>query len=170
MSNRQLAVESGRARRRNLLVALVVGIMLPALAFAQPITRQAKSALYFVLGEQMLFVTVVEVGNTREPSYVSIRVLDAADNVRASVTNKVLGPGNPVRLRVPAAAGSAQQLRAVVSATASSDLELHALIVSMEVFNPGLTSTTPLPPCTLAMQEPSEPGAEPNCPGWDLPR
>jgi hypothetical protein len=154
-----------------LMACLAIAILVPSLAYAQSIAREAKSALYWVLGGQTLIVTVAEVGDTDEPSLVAIEIRDAANVVRASMPPRNLGPGRPVMLSIQAPANTRLQLRAIVGVAIPSSPEFHQPTVSMEVFDPASLTIKTLPPCAVPMdQMPSSGGgAEGNCgDGWHL--
>lgn len=173
MSNRMNSKDPGvRTHRRRtwLLSCLTIGILVPTLVFAAPIAMQVKSALYWVLGGQILLVSVAEVGDTDEASLVSIEVRDSANTVRASVTNRNLTRTSPVLLSATLPAGVNLQLRAIVSAIIPDTSEFHQPTVSMELFDPKSLTIKTLPPCAIPMdQMPSGGGgAEGNCDGWHL--
>ena len=174
MSNRMNSKDPGVRTHRPrswLLSCLAIGILVPALVFAAPIAMQVKSALYWVLGGQILLVSVAEVGDTDEASLVSIEVRDSANTVRASVTNRNLTRTSPVLLSATLPAGVNLQLRAIVNVIIPDTLEFHQPTVSMELFDPKSLTIKTLPPCAIPMdQMPSGGGgAEGNCDGWHLP-
>src|SRR5262249_43993312 len=146
---------------------LVMSILAPTLAFAQPIALQAKSALYWVLGGQTLIVTVAEVGDTEEVSLVTIEIRDAANVVKASTSLRNLELGKPVILSTTVPASMKQQLRANVTVTIPSTPEIHQPTVSMEVFDPTSLTIKTLPPCAVPIEQmPSAGGgAEGSCGG-----
>lgn len=154
-----------------LLSVVAIGILVPALVFAAPIAMQVKSALYWVLGGQILLVTVAEVSDTDEPSLVSIEIRDGANTVRASTTNRTLTRTAPVLISATLPAGVNQQLRAIVTVTIPNSPEFHQPTVSMELFDPKTLTIKTLPPCAIPMdQMPSTGGgAEGNCGGWHVP-
>jgi hypothetical protein len=148
---------------------LAIGVLVPALVFAQPITMQLKSGLYWVLGGQTLIVTVAEAGDTDEASLVSIEIRDAANVVRASTSNRTLTAGKPVILSTQVPAGvRLQQLGVVVEVAIPTSPEFHQPTVTMEVFDPASLTIRTLPPCAVPIdQMPSAGGgAEGNCDGW----
>ena len=160
-----------RRLRASVLSIVAIGILVPTLVFAAPIVMQVKSALYWVLGGQMLLVTVSEVADTDEASLVSVEVRDAANTVRASVTNRSMTLTSPVLLTATVPAGVNQQLRAIVTVTIPDTPEFHQPTVSMEVFDPKSLTIKTLPPCAIPMdQMPSTGGgAEGSCGGWHVP-
>ena len=160
-----------RRLRASVLSFVAIGILVPTLVFAAPIVMQVKSALYWVLGGQMLLVTVSEVADTDEASLVSVEVRDAANTVRASVTNRNMTLTSPVLLTATVPAGVNQQLRAIVTVTIPDTPEFHQPTVSMEVFDPKSLTIKTLPPCAIPMdQMPSTGGgAEGSCGGWHVP-
>src|SRR5262249_2055190 len=143
----------------------VIGILAPTVVFAQPITVQAKSALYWVDGT--LILTVVENGDTEEPSLVSIEIRDAANVVRASTLNRTLVLGRPVILSATVPAGLRQQLSATVTIGIQSTPEIHVTTLSMELVNTTSLTIRTLPPCAVPIEQmPSwGGGAEGNCGG-----
>lgn len=156
----------GIRRRRATWLGLAVAVMVPALVFAQPVARQMKSALYFVINGQTLIVTVAELGDTTEPSAVTIEIRDAADRVRASTSRTVIR-GRPLLLSSQVGGSARDQLSVIVKTTVPSSTEVHELIVSMEVFDPASLTLKTLPPCPVPSQMPSGGGgAEGNCDGW----
>ena len=169
MNSKDPGVRTHRPRSR-LLSCLAIGILVPALVFAAPIAMQVKSALYWVLGGQILLVSVAEVGDTDEASLVSIEVRDSANTVRASVTNRNLTRTSPVLLSATLPAGVNLQLRAIVNVIIPDTAEFHQPTVSMELFDPKSLTIKTLPPCAIPMdQMPSGGGgAEGNCDGWHL--
>ena len=168
MSNRMNVKEPGI---RTLVSCVAIGILVPTLVFAVPIAMQVKSALYWVFGGQTLIVTVAEVGETLEASLVSIEIRDAANAVRASVTNKTLTLTKPVILSTTLPASVNLQLRVNATVTILDTPDFHQPTVSMEVFDPKSLTTKTLPPCAIPMdQMPSTgSGAEGNCGGWHVP-
>ena len=174
MSNRLNSKDAGvRAHRSRawLLPGVAIGILVPALVFAQPIAKQAKSALYWIIGGQTFNVSVHEVGDTQEASLVSIEIRDAANVLRASTPSPLnLVLGKPVILSTTLPAGRNLQLRADVTITIPDTSEFHQPTVSMEVFDPKSLTIKTLPPCAVHMdQMPSgSGGAEGNCGGWHL--
>jgi hypothetical protein len=171
MSNRLPSEGSGVNAHRSrawLLPCLAIGILLPALVFALPVTLQVKSGLYWVFGGHTLIVTVAEVGDTNEASLVTIEIRDAANAIRASTPPTNLTPGRPVVLSTQVPAGTRQQLRAIVTVAIPSSPEFHQPTVSMEVFDPTSLTIRTLPPCAVPIdQMPSQGGgAEGTCDGW----
>jgi hypothetical protein len=173
MSNHLTARLYGLAASRRgawLAIALVIGLLLPAVVFAQPITKQAKSGLYWILGRQTLIVTVTEAGDTDEASLVSVEIRDAANVVRASTAAANMVVDKPVRLSVTVPAGPAQQLRAIVTVSIPTSPDIHQPTISMEVFDASSLTVKTLPPCAVPIEQmPSYGGgAEGNCEGWHL--
>jgi hypothetical protein len=173
MSNRLTTRLSGAAALRSrawLQLVLAIGMLIPAVVFAQPISKQAKSGLYWILGRQTLIVTVAEAGDTDEASLVSIEIRDAADVVRASTPAGNMVVGKPVRLSVTVPAGPAQQLRAIVTVSIPTSPDLHQPTINMEVFDPLSLTIKTLPPCAVPIEQmPSHGGgAVGNCEGWHV--
>lgn len=157
-----------RARRRWWLAAAAAGALLPALAGAQaPVVMQVKSALHTLLAGQSLIVTVAEVGDTAEASWVSIEIRDVADNVRASVSRDV-ARARPLRLGTTVTTAPREPLRAIVTVTIPSSSEVHEPIVSLEAIDSTNLTIRTLPPCPVPIEQmPSGGGgAIGNCDGW----
>jgi hypothetical protein len=171
MNSKDRGIRTHRLRAW-VLSFVAVGILVPTIVFAAPIAMQVKSALYWVFGGQTLIVTVAEVGETLEASLVSIEIRDAANVVRASVTNRTLTITKPVILSMTLPASVNLQLRTTVSVMSADNTDdFHQPTVSMEVFDPKSLTTKTLPPCAIPMdQMPSGGGgAEGNCDGWHVP-
>ena len=159
------------SNRARLLSCLAICLLVPALIYAQPVVMQAKSALYWVFGPQILIVTVAEVGDTDEASQVTIEIRDAANVIKASTPPLSLTAGKPIILSTQVAPRTAVQLRASVSVAIPTSAEIHQPTVSMEVFDPVSLTIKTLPPCAVPIdQQPSAGGgAEGNCGGgWHL--
>jgi hypothetical protein len=159
------------SNRSRLLSYLAIGLLAPALVYAQPIVMQAKSALYWVFGGQVLIVTVAEVGDTDEASQVAIEIRDAANVVKASTPPRSLTAGTSVSLSAQVPARTKQQLRAIVTVAIPTSPDVHQPTVSMEVFDPASLTIKTLPPCAVPIdQMPSSGGgAEGNCGGgWHV--
>src|SRR5262247_1727171 len=128
MSNRLNSKDPGVRTHRPrawLLSSLAIGILVPTLVFAAPISMQVKSALYWVFGGQTLIVTVAEVGDTDEASLVSIEIRDSTNAVRASVANRNLTNTRPVILAFTVPTTANMQLKANVTVTMQDTLDFH---------------------------------------------
>jgi hypothetical protein len=148
---------------------LVICILVPALVLAQPIVMQFKSALYSVPGGGKLTVRVDEVGDTDEPSLVTIEIRDAKNAVKASTPPLNLSLGNPVIITAQVPAGIRQDwFRAIVEVAIPTSLEFHQPTITMEIFDPASLTTRTLPPCAVPIdQMPSSGGgAIGSCDGW----
>jgi hypothetical protein len=159
------------SNRARLLPWLAIGLLVPALAYAQPVVMQAKSALYWIFGGQTLIVTVAEVGDTDEASQVTIEIRDAANAIKASTPLRSLTAGKPVILSTQVPASAKLQLRAIVSVAIPTSPDFHQPTVSMEVFDPASLTIKTLPPCAVPIdQQPSAGGgAEGTCGGgWHV--
>ena len=159
------------SNRARLLSCLAIGLLVPALVYAQPVVMQAKSALSWVFGPQILIVTVAEVGDTDEASQVTIEIRDAANVVKASMPPRSLTAGTPVTsaLKFPPPPSS--------SSGPSSPLPFrpHPTSISRpsawRYSNPASLTIRTLPPCAVPIdQMPSSGGgAEGNCGGgWHV--
>ena len=159
------------SNRARLLSCLAISLLVPVLVYAQPVVMQAKSALYWVFGPQILIVTVAEVGDTDEASQVTIEIRDAANVVKASMPPRSLTADKPVSFSTQVPAATKQQLRAIVSVAIPTSPDFHQPTVSMEVYDPASLTIKTLPPCAVPIdQMPSSGGgAEGNCGGgWHV--